>query len=987
MLLHTVTVLKIRRAQPVTVFLLALLWLGGSGRAFSQVVPHTFANNAASVQWLKTQTTHFKIVFPGRERPLIPTLARQSERIYQEYKQRLGTAPSSVTLYFNDADEMVSGRRALEVDDAFSIWTGDLFEPASVPGMRTLDKRLRLAIGQAFQEHIQSFPIDYVDYLFARSSKSPWSDGLASYLAEHHVTAFDISAMRNYWGEQLTRDGVHPPMAQWADIMLGRSQIHHFIQRFSTDPIDNFYSYRKSLLGIRYFDFNPAFEQAAGISYEAFQQQWWRQGLSSFRDKRPRAANRGVNMLPGRTEALSFLGAVMQQEGGSIATVSFSSEGSTLQQLRVTRSDGSTETIQKGYFHPAMDWHPTEPLLAYAQNIYGDGHFYSRLYLANTRTAKSRPLTDLKNVQLPAFSPNGGQLALVQQMTSGDIIWLQNREGHMRRKLYTFSSPRSVTFVDYHPGGGRLLVSYRDENGIFRTGILHIEKQSFHPLSLKSNIPPNARWGARGDEIFYNAISDSVPNIFRIGIADTGIAGKAEPVTANFYGMQMADVVHSSAPSSILLAIGGGTFSPGKVLRYTVSPSGNRKASPSVDAGTGSSTQQKETTAAQDTAASPLKELPDFSEYNAFENMRWEPPTLVPYYLNPHDFGLGGMIELVEPMRTHELDFDGFISLPDPWNKSFFYAEYTNNALPPRLKLQWNHLASGSVFFGTSRQTERTDVLALTSLWKLGNDSRNYRSWYAGFWIRHLNFDYYPATSFRRHHPDLFFSNAKARQTDVKLMLSWRSLEPSRHTFIHPSDGEGVRFSITAADRLLGSQVRYARFSLDGYTVLPGFNEQRIFLYGHAALDRGEPTGRDYLSFSDDGDYQMPEENFMGSVNPGIDRFVRGYQTVLPGDRFLFGTLEYRIPLQFETNRWLLGILPPARSSLTFFTDGGVMGNARVSAGRRTTRYRYSAGLEIKRVLAFGDDFKLTYELGMAQPLNKPFGPVPYYNIKTAIPF
>lgn len=677
--------------------LLALVFISltMNTKSHGQVVPETYGNNETNIPWAEINTSHFKIVFPKPQASTAKRLSVQAEQIYKEFKSRLGTAPSQhIIIYYKNDNVLVSGVKARDLDDKYSIWKGDPFMPRFVPGKETLLKALRQEIAYAFQQHIQYFPVDYYYYLFSRPEKTPWSDGFTSFMAAPNVTEYDVTA-RNEFGDDEDEDKfLKQAISDSIDIIKGRSQMHYFTERFGEESFRDLYSSRQSLFGlVTYFDVNASFENAVGQQYELFTKQWKK---------------------------------------------------------------------------------------------------------------------DVQN----ELEPNGAVINSDSEKASKSL--------------------KPDTLVQ-------------------------VPNQSFADRSVNS--------------------------------------------------------------------------------------------------------------------------------YNAFKNIQWEKPFAIPYYINPGDFGLAAYLSLVEPMRTHEFNYYGSISFADPIGKSFFYSEYINNSFRPRLELSFNRFPSASGFFGKSRKVNTTTVMALTSLWKLTGLSRGNSDWYAGLTLRHMVFDYFPESTLRLHHPDIFFSNMKTRQTDLKAVLSWRKLKTSRHTLIHPLNGKGIRFSAMVSDKILGSQTRYARLSLDGYTILPAMGNHRIYLYANGVMDIGEPAGRDFLSFSDSGDYQLPDSDFTGSVNPGLDRFVRGYTTILPGDRFLFGKLEYRIPFQFNTRKKLLGFIPPVRTSLTMFTDAGVMGEARVAEDRVSTEYRYSVGAELKRIFSIGGSFKLTYELGIALPLNQSFSPDPYFNIKTALPF
>ena len=970
------------------VFMLVPLSMVGQG------IPDSYGNNPALVKWRYLQTPHFKIVFRADQKMAAADIARQAEPIYQEYKQRLGTVPSEkISLYVNDNDEIVSGLRAQDTDEAYSIWKGDPFLPRLLPGDVTFNQRLRAEIAFAFQENITAFPVDYYDYLFSNSSQSPWSDGFVSYLAIPRQTPHDVSTMRNYRHNENSDAALKSLLADHLEIMLGRSQINYYFNQFKGDSLRGIYVHRQSLVGlVPYFDFNPAFKKGTGISYDEFDQRWENDNRKWFNKTKTAFAKReekNLKTFPVFKDVFQFKGAAINQAGTLIAALVMNQSGSFTEELQINpleNLNGKIRTIDEGFFHPAMDWNPAKNQLIYSKRIYNNekGNYFYQPYIWNAGDKKSQKISSVSNGHMPIFLSDRDSLAYVEKRLGGHIIWVINTETGQKKRAYSFDKTVEVSHLSNHPTQSKMLVSYRAKDNIHRAGILDMESKSFNPLPLQSELAMNAEWSPDGAFIYFNRKLYSVRNIFRVRLSGDNLS-RMEPVTAQFYGTELWDVARDS--TGVIYALG-----PRKQADWSTTIAGypgGRKADASASKNYSSGSQVSLSSAMPPATnnASVRFSDDDVNSYRPFLNTRWEPPFAVPYYLNAGDFGLAGYAGLLEPLRRHAFNFYGIISIADPVNKSFFYSEYVNNVLRPRIELNYNYFPAASDWFGTSREVQKTNVVALTSLWRLTGLSNDFNDWYAGLTFRHLSIDYFSTPTLREHHPDIFFANQATNQTDIRATLAWRRLNPSRHTLIHPLDGNGLRFSVTAADDILGSDVQYTRLSLDGYAVLPAFGSHRIYVYANGVMDIGQPVGKDYLGFSDGGDYQLPGPSFTPSINPGVERFVRGYSSSLLGNRFLFGSAEYRIPFQFDTKKKLLGFIPPARTSFTFFTDAGVMGDARVSPTEETSTFRYSVGAEMKRVFSIGGSFKLTYELGIAQPLDQSLSPQPYFNVKTAVPF
>lgn len=369
--------------------------------------------------------------------------------------------------------------------------------------------------------------------------------------------------------------------------------------------------------------------------------------------------------------------------------------------------------------------------------------------------------------------------------------------------------------------------------------------------------------------------------------------------------------------------------------------------------------------------------------YHSFYNIQLSLPIVLPYYLNTSDYGLGGIVRWKSPLRLHKFQFAGILSFPDVANQSLFYTSYVNNRFGPRIKLSFKHYTSKSDWLDLSVQ--KSNVLALSSLWKIDGSQNPNSNWYTGFMFRYLNVRYYDLQNLPRDVPIIAFDNRLTRQTDLRFVLANRMLKPTSFNAVHPLKGHGFRASVTGSAGFINDETKYARFYGEAFTLVPIAGKQRIYLYAAGAFDAGETMGADYLYFSDEADYELPEPKLLGSTGRAVEGFIRGYKNSIAGEYFAWGSVEYRIPLLLDPGN-LLGVLPLPKMAVALFTDGGVIGEARTLNRKNFTAYRMSMGAELKTAIRFGG-FNFAFKVGMAQALNRPFGPVLFFSIQPAIPF
>ncbi len=216
--------------------------------------------------------------------------------------------------------------------------------------------------------------------------------------------------------------------------------------------------------------------------------------------------------------------------------------------------------------------------------------------------------------------------------------------------------------------------------------------------------------------------------------------------------------------------------------------------------------------------------------------------------------------------------------------------------------------------------------------------------------------------------------------------LTWRKQRPYWNNVIHPLDGLGARLQLTAAGRVLGADSEYLRADLAGYSVLQSIGLHRIYIYGRAQVQLGESFAQDFVGLSRHDAVQIYLPNQLPLFLGDTER-VRGYRSYALGNRMLFGTAEYRVPLLSSLQTRLLGLLSFGSVAGALFADAGfVWSDGDVGEAIE----RVGIGVELKNALDLAGVFTISHALGAAQPareIGSRSDVEVYYRIRTTLPF
>jgi hypothetical protein len=363
----------------------------------------------------------------------------------------------------------------------------------------------------------------------------------------------------------------------------------------------------------------------------------------------------------------------------------------------------------------------------------------------------------------------------------------------------------------------------------------------------------------------------------------------------------------------------------------------------------------------------------------------------LPYYAGSRGWGIAAGTVWFEPLGKHALYGGGGLAVDD-LRKSFFYGEYVNNQLRPELSLTGERFLpqkSEGYGAGGSAFEETVTSLEFEADWPVDAWPRPFTETELQTELELAN--HQPADTTGLDLTGTGLEPPEEGQTlRLEVALERKHLAPYAHNIVHPLDAHGWRVELIGAAPVFGADSRFLRANLGAFQVLPGlFGDQRLYFYGHAQAQVGDPLAQNYLGFrrTDTEHFRLPPLFYLNL--PENER-VRGYRSYAVGDRVLFGTAEYRVPVAPGLGTELLGLVRLGTTSAALFADGGLVWD-----GTDPTARRLGVGVELKNELVLlGGALRLGHALGLAQPADR-VGQYDefnedyrlYYRVRAGLPF
>lgn len=943
--------------------------------------------NHPELRWQVAETPHFRIMYPARIAGIEAEAAAIAEESYRVLSANLGVSfEEKIRIYLSDEDEVVNGFAAPVGNGYTDIW---VHQNAGLEIWTGREKWLRKVLAHELAHLFHYRAVITGSYVLNALLGDPlprfWTEGLAQYETE---------TWDSYRGDRWLRTAVLDDQLSYSDgrsawngrllYASGNSQVRYFAEQYGDTTLSSLLAHRKkTLFGlVKVHDFDAAFKAVVDTSYRDFYDAWRRHinvYYNTLAGQMATTDSLGTNplKLPGQ-----YLYDVQFNPGISkVAVLSLTSLARPVRRLFVyDRKKKEAEVVAEGNIRAPISWSADGKRLAFARLSRGNhASLLHDLYVVDADGGNLTRLTHSRRASSPAFSPDGEVLAFVGAEGGTANVFLLDLKTGTETPLTRYAGDVQISSLAWQPGGSHLAYAVFEADGVRRIMRLDVETGTAEALTDGIHDDRMPVWSADGQHLAYTSLRDDVPNTFVYDPA----TGRHRRVTRQVTGATVHDWLppDSAYPAGSLIVTSGLSKSRDRAYRISAA---RTAADPRIDippAYTGWTTHR------------PPKEVPpvvspdaslvlDRYAYNSWRNITPVLNFVAPYY-DGETPGIFGLTAWVEPLAKHSLAGVVGLAAIDPLENSFFQLYYANGQLRPTLGLNLYRFPGTVQTYGTDLLVENVTGGDLAMDLPLDLSDRPYVAEHLSASVSYLDARPLDLEDFEL--TDDLPAPEEAQQVDLSLAFTLLKQRPYRYDIIHPLDGLGLRVKLTGAAALLGTDSEFVRGDISAFGVFPGPGLQRLYLYGRAQAQTGRPRAQDFIGLSRYDHFQIPLPGFIPFSFSSLDR-VRGYRSYAVGNRVLFGTAEYRVPLLSDLQTRILGVVQLGAVTAALFADAGMVwtGADYDRAVRRT-----GAGVELKNVLNLGI-IEIGHSAGVAQPavdIGTENNVEIYYRIRAAVPF
>lgn len=986
------------RFKPLVTSLIFVFIMCLVGEAIAQSIGFNSRNqrNHPEIKWMTAETEHFLITYPEHLAGIENEAAAISEATYAALSANLGvTFDYKIRIYLSDEDEIMNGFAVPFPKSYTNIWVkiNDVAQNWS-----SSEKWLRTVIAHELA-HIFHFEairakVPILSTIFTGLAlKAPWVEGIAQYLTEPWHTLRGDALLRTsiYEGRPSFRDGSSMRNGQLM-YASGNSQLRYFTSTYGDSTLAKILSHRDKKLGglVQFNNFDKAFNSVTGKSFAAFENEW-RRHMSIYYFTLAGQMDRldSLGVKPASIPGLFVSEIKYSPDTTKIATIGLVSTARPYSQLAIIQNDSTRKrtVIAEGNFNTPISWSPDGNHIAFSSNTRGQyGSLLNDIYVIDVNTKKRTRLTHSRRAVNPVYSTDGSALYyIVNESGTGNVFRHELATGAETR-ITSFTGDAQIGRMTLSPQRNKIALALFDAGGSRQIVIHDLNNNSEIRFTDGHLDDRNPVWSPDGQSLAYTSFRDNVPNIFVVGVADT--IESEERVTSQFAGATLLQWLPADSLNEKGRMVISATDTKSNSSTYLISATSRADTpEPIVNPSYEKWLTHRPPNEIARVIHPDSTLISSKAKYNSLKNLSHVFTMPFPYYSENSGFGIGALTYFSEPLSKHEFTgFAGFATR-NPIQHSIIYLNYVNNTFRPSLNFNiYRNSFTGRFYDDDYLVTTNSGGFLLVTSPKDWIDSpfvnttlfSRVRSEYVNsrkYWDRDIRT------------PNL--ENPESGwQSDILTGFRITSQKPYQHNNIHPLDGWGLEPKVTIASKLLGSTNAFVQPDIMTYAIIPAPGLTRLYVYGRALGRWGEGFKQDYIGF---GRY---DEIDFGSGLPGLSiqynnaERVRGYSDYVPGNRMLFGTVEYRIPFSENLQTEILGILSFGRTILSVFVDGGVVWSDKLVPDA-TAVSRAGTGVELKNVLTIGG-LSFIHNVGFAQPMQNAFTDQNqefYYRFKTVIPF
>lgn len=974
-------------ATTLLIFTVATAELAGQGFQMVNERNHPW------IDWKVAETDHFRIIYPDHLSGIEAEVAAVAEESYAVLSENFHYRfREKIRIYLTDTDDITNGMAANIGNGYIQVWVhSNLYAETFTGSAKWLRTVISHELAHLFHFGVTRSGIGLWSYLLGNPTPLFWAEGLAQYQTEQWN-----SQRGDRWLRTAIFDGrpdyddfqsIYNPLLMYAS---GHSQVRYFAETRGDSLLGELLRDRSSIAGvIRYHDLKSSFKRTTGTTLGAFQEEWrkhmntYYHTLASQMDRIDSLGTEPVS-LPGDY----FSDLKLSPDGSQFAVLSIPSVQRPARQLLLVSNDSlrTSSLIASGSIRNGISWHPNGRAVTYSRLVRGDrSRLVNDIFFTDLDTGSEERITDSRRALFPVFGPVGKRIAFIASEGNSSNLFILDLETGEEIQITEYGEQTQLIHLAWNHPRNELIFQRFDASGNRHMVILNPETGAERILdptegNLDNRLPIVS---PDGSQIAFTSLRDDVPNIF---ITDLD-SGTTRRVTYLFTGAEVYDWIpakDSLVGEKLLLKA---TETKRREQLFLIDPETVRNPdSPTLPDGY-SQWRDRQPPRTIPLQIPPRDDLVESTEnYNGWKNLTHLASLALPYYNGRDQWGVLGGTGWFDPLGRHLISGGGSISFGD-LTKSYGLFTYTNNRFRSTMSLTLFRAPWAGRFYDSNLVVDQFTGGQVAVSWPIDQLESDYRKSSWGVRVRYASIEPFSVGGY--NHSVRFEEPASARQMDLRLSWTLKQQKPGRQNLVHPLDGYGFRMTVTGADRLFGSDLRFLTTDTRYYTILPAPFRHRIFLSLRYHGRFGEALPQHYIGFSrtDNIQVQLPDAlQLFRSIEP--DR-VRGYREFIAGDHLAFATAEYRIPFLTSLNTSILGFLRFGSATLSVFTDAGVIWNALDTDGSHTYRRRLGMGTELKNVISIGP-VRFVHSVGIAQPYLDLFRENSvdlYYRVQASVPF
>ena len=958
---------------------------------YSQGFNSTSGRNHPELKWQVAETQHFLIMYPDRIGGIESEAAAIAEETYDALSKNLEVEfDQKIRIYLSDEDEINNGFAVpfnrpytniwVNLNDYSEIWTGE---------EKWLRKVIAHELAHIFHFEAVKSPLGLLQYTFANPLPGFWTEGLAQYETEKwdsqrgdrwlRKAVFDDDL--NFGAGQSIEDG----RLRYA---LGNSQLRYFTEQYGDTTLADLLQYRNKLFGLfSYHDFEKAFDKIIDGGYSSFYDEWrkhvnvYYNSVAAQMERTDSLHSIEVN-FPGHF----YFDAAVSPDDSLLAVLSLTSMSRPVRRLYITETDSSQKStlIGEGSINSDLSWLNVEKLL-YSRMVRGENSsLLNDIFLYDYKKKKEKQITFNRKARFPVPGPSDNEIGyIVNESGTGNLFTLNLETGEEKR-VTNFKGDVQLLWPLWVENENSWLIHKFEKNGERNLILIAPEYDSEKIIDSGNVDNRKAILSPDGSKIAYVSLRDQVPNVF-IYDFESGVESR---FTNLFTGGEVFGWLSDfNSTGNEHLIVGASETRKQDKLHAVSAAHDVYEPDMKIPEKYGSWRYQSPPNEIQSQIEPNPELITDRYSYNSFKNLTHVTSFGFPYYSEPNDWGFFATTNWTEPLGKHTILGGGWLSIPDPGGKSYGALSYVNNQLYPTLTFSIYQIPENGQFYADEYLFEEYSGGEISMNWPLDFFSAPYQSSNWAVQIRHYSTD--PIGVNRFTNKANIATPQKATITDLQLSWQIKKQRPWKNNSFHPLDGSGLRLSLKASEKILGSDTRTLTTNIHGYTVQPFFGMNRFFLQGRLRSQWGNNLPQNYIGFSRYDNISINLPNSIPLQFFGENERVRGYREFVSGKHVAFGSLEYRVPFVSSLQTQILGFIRFGGVSMSLFTDAGVVWDGQSTSGNTGTIQRWGAGAELKNEISILG-LSISHGIGIAQPAEKLFTETEtdfYYRVQAAIPF